>query len=48
VLLIGGKDLGKDWRDWIIAHPLRKEAVGLINGETPVDAGSASIKAGRE
>jgi len=28
-----GRDLGSDWRDWIIAHALRSEAKRLIEGE---------------
>jgi tetratricopeptide (TPR) repeat protein len=27
-------DIGPDWRDWIIAHALMKEAKALIHGET--------------
>jgi len=27
-----GADLGSDWRDWIVAHTLEKEADTLING----------------
>jgi len=28
-----GRDLGNDWRDWIIAHALRSEAKRLIEGK---------------
>ena len=27
-------DLGRDWRDWIIAHALQSEAKQMINGES--------------
>lgn len=29
-----GQNLGTDWRDWIIAHALQKEATELINSKT--------------
>ena len=28
-------NLGQDWRDWIIAHALQKEAKALVNRATP-------------
>jgi hypothetical protein len=30
-----GKDLGSDWRDWIIAHALQREANTLIKRGGP-------------
>jgi hypothetical protein len=28
-----GEDLGRDWRDWIIAHAMHAEAERMIGGE---------------
>jgi len=30
-----GNDLGRDWKDWIIAHALLDEARSLIRGQIP-------------
>jgi hypothetical protein len=38
-----GKDLGGDWRDWIIAHALQTEAKGLIES-SPFPAGVSGAK----
>jgi serine/threonine-protein kinase len=35
-------DLGGDWRDWIIAHALLKEATGLVNSPRPHEGQAAS------
>jgi hypothetical protein len=35
--------LGKDWRDWIIAHALQSEAKLMIDGESPSATHPASL-----
>jgi serine/threonine protein kinase len=36
----GSRDLGKDWKDWIIVHSLLAEAISLIEGLAPSNANS--------
>jgi hypothetical protein len=36
-------DLGKDWRDWIIAHALLSEAKRTIDGDSPSETHPASL-----
>jgi tetratricopeptide (TPR) repeat protein len=38
----GVSNLGKDWRDWIIAHALQSEAKRMIAGESPSVAPAAN------
>jgi tetratricopeptide (TPR) repeat protein len=38
-----GKWLGKDWKDWIIAHALEAEAKQLIDAPAPSTAGRADL-----
>jgi hypothetical protein len=33
-----GGNLGPDWRDWIIAHALQSEAIGMIDAEPSATA----------
>jgi hypothetical protein len=39
----GVSDLGKDWRDWIIAHALQSEAKRMIDGEPSSTARPANL-----
>lgn len=34
----GSRDLGHDWKDWIIAHALLDEATALIEGESSINS----------